>query len=73
MLTVPPDLALRYDAARAERAAIEPAHLAHYRKWLRYYLDFFMLPATDRAWTSQAFVCERLDLTRSCPTTIGGE
>jgi len=39
MLTVPPDLALRYDAA-LERAAIEPAHLAHYMKWLRYYLDF---------------------------------
>ena len=39
MLTVPPDLAHRYVAA-LERAAIEPNQLAHYRKWLRYYLDF---------------------------------
>lgn len=39
MLTVPPDLVHRYDAA-LERAAIEPAHLAYYRKWLRFYLDF---------------------------------
>ncbi len=39
MLTVPPDLAHRYDDA-LERAAIEPVHQVYYRRWLRYYLDF---------------------------------
>ena len=39
MIPIPPDIKILYDAALIEKGVPLPAQF-HYRKWLRYYLDF---------------------------------
>ena len=39
MKPIPPEIKILYDAALIEKDVAPPAHF-HYRKWLRYYLDF---------------------------------
>ena len=39
MLTVPPELARRYEARLAQQNVMA-GQRPHYQKWLRYYLDF---------------------------------
>ncbi len=39
MKPIPPEIKILYDAALVEKGVALPAHF-HYRKWLRYYLDF---------------------------------
>ncbi|MES9898732.1 MAG: hypothetical protein ABW148_06895 [Sedimenticola sp.] len=39
MIKIPPDLLCSYDTLLAHKL-IEPQRLPHYRKWLRFYLDF---------------------------------
>ena len=36
---IPPEIMILYDAALVEKGVSLPAQ-SHYRKWLRYYLDF---------------------------------
>ena len=39
MKSVPPEIKILYDAALITKSVTLPTHF-HYRKWLRYYLDF---------------------------------
>ena len=39
MIPIPPEIKILYDAALIENGVPLPAQF-HYRKWLRYYLDF---------------------------------
>ncbi len=39
MKSIPPEIKILYDAALITKSVALPAHF-HYRKWLRYYLDF---------------------------------
>lgn len=39
MMTISPDILIRFDEVLKKRSVPEPLHL-HYRKWLRYFLDF---------------------------------
>ena len=39
MIPIPPEIKIPYDAALIEIGVPLPAQF-HYRKWLRYYLDF---------------------------------
>jgi hypothetical protein len=48
MLTIPGELAGRYEAM-LDRRSIAPGHRVHYRKWLRFYLDFCQKYAFDAA------------------------
>lgn len=51
MLHTPPEIAVRFDAAMVT-AEIEGHHQPHFRRWLRFYLDFchkYGHEAADRA------------------------
>jgi hypothetical protein len=47
MKPIPPEIKILYDASLITKGVDVPAHF-HYRKWLRYYLDFFLNIITNR-------------------------
>ena len=52
MIQIPSDIKINFDALLVKKAVLEKLH-SHYKKWLRYYLDFCQNKLQDKNQTTE--------------------